>query len=53
MEVGLGQGHIHIVLDGNPAPPEKGTDSPLPLSAHEPCGQTAGRIKMPHNGREV
>ena len=39
--VGLG----HIVLDGDPAPPPKGAQSPF--SAHVRCGQTAARIKMP------
>jgi len=42
IEVGVGPGHI--VLDGNPAPP-KG-HSPQ-FSAHVCCGQTAGWIKMP------
>ena len=43
MKVGLGPGHI--VLDGDPAPPQKG-HSPQ-FSTHVCCGQTAGRIKMP------
>ena len=43
MRVDLGPGHI--VLDGDPAPPEKG-HSP-PILAHVYCGQTAGWIKMP------
>jgi len=43
MEVGLGSGHI--VLDGDPAPPNKG-HSPH-FSVHVYCGQTAGWIKMP------
>jgi len=42
-EVGLGLGHI--VLDGDPAPPETG-HSPH-FSAHVYCEQTAGWIKMP------
>jgi len=44
-EVGLGPGHI--VLDGNPAPPERGTaaqQSPL-FSAHVYCGQTVAHVK--------
>jgi len=43
-EVGLGPGDI--VLDGDPAPPEKGHSSTQFL-AHVYCGQTAGFIKMP------
>jgi len=44
MKVGLGPGHI--VLDGNPAPPSlKGTHPQF--SAHVCCSQTAGWIKMP------
>jgi len=43
-EVGLGPSHInlgpsHIVLDGDPAPHEKGTAVPQ-FSAHVYCGQT-------------
>jgi len=49
-EVGLGPGHI--VLDGDPASPSPKGHSPLPLSAHACCGETAGWIQMPH-GREV
>ena len=46
MEVGLYAGHI--VLDGNPAPPPRGTAAPSPeFSAHACCAQTAGWIKMP------
>ena len=46
MEVGLGPGHI--VLDGDPAPPQKkGGTEPHHFSAHVCCGQTAGWIKMP------
>jgi len=39
----------HIVLDGDPAPPQKrggGTAAPH-FSAHICCGQTPGWIKMP------
>jgi len=42
--VGLGLGHI--VLDGDPAAPKRGTAHP-PISAHVCCGQTARWIKMP------
>ena len=42
-EVDLGPGHI--MLDGDPVPPEKG-HSPH-FSAHAYCEQTAGWIKMP------
>jgi len=41
---GLGPGHI--VLDADPAVPQKGY-SPHQFSAHVRCGQTAGWIKMP------
>jgi len=52
-EVGLGPGHI--VLDGDPARPRKGTQQPPTesgtaaphFSAHIYCGQTAGWIRMP------
>ena len=44
VEVGLCPGHI--VLDGDPAPPEKG-HSPPQFSAHVYCGQTAGWMKTP------
>jgi len=47
-KVDLGQGHI--VLDGDPAPPERGT--PAPSFRPKSCGQTVGWIKMPL-GREV
>jgi len=40
-EVGLGPGHI--VLDGDPAPPEKDTAAP-PLLAHVYCGQTVTNL---------
>jgi len=43
MQVGLG--HVHIVLDGDPAPLPKKGQSPQ-FSAHVHCGQTAGWIKM-------
>ena len=44
MEVGLGPGHF--VLDGDPAPlPKKGGGAPK-FSAHVYCGQTAEWIKM-------
>jgi len=47
MEVGLGLGPRHIVLDGDPrTPPQKGGRSPQ-LSANFYYGQTAGCIKMP------
>jgi len=42
-EVGLGPGRI--VLDGDPAPPKRGT---VPrISVHVYCGQMAGWMKMP------
>ena len=44
MQVGLGPGHI--VIDGDPAPPQKTGHNPQ-FSAHVHCGQTAGLIKMP------
>jgi len=34
-----------IMLDGNPAPPQRSTAPPF--SAYVCCGQTAGWIKMP------
>jgi len=47
--VGLGSGHI--VLHGDPAPPESGhtahSSQPPQFLAHVCCGQTAGSIKMP------
>jgi len=44
VEVGLCPGHI--VLDGDPAPPEKG-HSPPQFSAHVYCGQTAMSTRIP------
>jgi len=45
MQVGPGSGHI--VLDGNPAPlPQRGT-ALTQFSAHMCCGQMAAWIKMP------
>ena len=43
MEAGLDAGHI--VLDGDPAPPKRGTHPQF--SDHVYCGQVAGWIKMP------
>jgi len=43
MEVGLGPGNL--MLDGDPASPQKGTQPQF--LAHVYCGQTAGWIKMP------
>jgi len=43
IEVGLVPGHI--VLDGDPASPPKGTHTPI--YDHVCCGQTARWIKMP------
>jgi len=42
-EVGLSVGDI--VLDGDPAPPQKKGHSPTQFSAHVYCGQTAGWMK--------
>jgi len=42
----VGRGPIHIVLDGDPAPPEKGSGA-LRFSAHVYCGQTVGWFEMP------
>ena len=50
MEVGLSPGHI--VLDGDPATPPKGSRAPQ-FSIHFYCGQMAGCIKMPSLGVEV
>ena len=44
VEVGLSPGDF--VLDGDPAPPQKGGGAPQ-FSAHVYCGQMAGCIKMP------
>ena len=44
MQVGLGP--VHILLDGNPAPPPPKGHSPQFL-AHIRCGQMAAWIKMP------
>jgi len=44
VEVGLGQGHI--VLDADPAPPQKKGHSPPQFSVHVCCGQIAEWIKM-------
>ena len=44
VQVGLGAGHI--VLDGDPAPLPKRGRSPQKFSAHVYCGQTAGWVKM-------
>ena len=45
VEVGLRPGAI--VLDRDPAPPEKEGTAPAQFSAHVYCGQTAGWMKMP------
>ena len=52
MEVGLVPGHI--VLDGDPAPPQGGTAAPH-FSAHVYCGQTAGgsRCHLVQVGRKI
>jgi len=46
LDVGLGPGDF--VLDGKPCPvpPQKGSQPLFPARVY--CGQTAGRIKMPH-----
>jgi len=41
MEVDLGLGHI--VLDGDPAPPKRGTAAPT-LFSHVCCGQMVARL---------
>ena len=46
MEVGLSPGDL-VVLDGDPAPPQKGGRAPPQFLAHFYCGQTAGCTKMP------
>jgi len=43
MQVGPGPGHV--VLDGDPTPPPKGQNPPPSIFC---CGQTTGWIKMPH-----
>jgi len=43
--VELGLGPSHIVLDEDPAPPQRGTAPQFSVHVH--CGQTAGWIKMP------
>jgi len=43
-QVGLSPGDF--VLDGDPAPPQKGGRDPPQFSAHFDCGQTAVCIKM-------
>jgi len=50
MQVGLGPGHM--VLDGNPAPPERGINRAAQFSARICCCQMAAWIKMPL-GRQV
>jgi len=45
MDVGLGPGHI--VLDGDPALPERGTATPL-FSAGVYCSQTVAHISSEH-----
>ena len=49
MEVGLDRGPGYFVLDGDPAPLQRGNPQ---FSTHVCCGETAGWIKMPL-GREV
>ena len=39
-------GPVHIVLDGDPAPPPQGAQPPQ-FSAHIRCNQMAGCINMP------
>ena len=48
MEVGVGP--VHIVLDGDPAPPPQRGTAPVQFSAHVCCAKTAGWIKMPLGG---
>jgi len=48
MQEGLSPGHI--VLDGDPTPPQKVADPQF--SGHICCGQMAGWIKM-SRGREI
>jgi len=42
MEVGLDPGHM--VLDGDPAPPERCTAAPSPLFGHVYCDQTVAHL---------
>ena len=42
----------HIVLHGDPAPPQKKKAQQSPILAHVYCGQTAGWIKM-KSGMEI
>ena len=42
----LGPGDL-LVLDGDPAPPQKGGRATSPILVHFYCGQTAGCTKMP------
>jgi len=51
VEIDIGPGHI--VLDGDPAPPQRGTvPQRPPIFAHVCCGQTAGWTKV-SLGKEV
>jgi len=43
----VGRAPVHIVLDGDSSPPQKGGRAPPQFLAHLYCGQTAGCIKMP------
>jgi len=45
IKLGLGPGHI--VLDRDPATPQRSTAALPQFSAHVYCGQTAGWIKIP------
>jgi len=45
IEMGCGTGDI--VLDGDPAPPNKNQAQPTQFSAHVYCGQTAVCIRIP------
>jgi len=42
MEIDLGLGDI--VLDGDPAPPQKGAQQPSLFTAHVYCGQTVAHL---------
>jgi len=46
MEVGFSPGDL-VVLDGDTAPPQKGSEPPPQFLAHYYCGQMAGCTKMP------